>query len=549
MRLFEEAFFGRVPGVDAVVETGLHAGPEPAEPLRVAADAPLAIDLHDAAQLAVGRGVEVVHQRPDRQRAAEHLVAALVLRRPELRLAERPLQGGKQVRDGLRVVPDVRTRAGAAAGVVVAPFPGPQPAVGLAEHGGRLEDREIGRHGLDHFRRQRAVVEAVAEAPRLRRAARRTAAASGRSLPRCRRSGPHTRGDTGPGSIVSPGFGGGVLPSRRFVRPAYQARRSTTVADLPAAIVKGTKSVAPGEGPPSWTGGRSKQAPVGHVFPGHGQGIEPAAAEPGAIDAGGRRRSPSPTGPVLPRAADLLPPPPQRMKPPARGLHGLGVRPGHHVPMVGREIPGIEREDRLDRRRGRFVKRYSKPATGRLEQSASPGSKGLQAVSSTSSGTWLSESRTAAKGKRAVKTASRNRGRPERRPARPVAAARRPEQFPTGHGALQHAGDLLRALDGDSRERARLVENLRAVAERDVRQCAAAFQADHARADAAQRKGHAIEMRVAVLAVVGATGKRGSRRRASRRRPAARPRPGACDAAGPDRSHGGGRDFEEIATL
>ena len=58
------------------------------------------------------------------------------------------------------------------------------------------------------------------------------------------------------------------------------------------------------------------------------------------------------------------------------------------------------------------------------------------------------------------------------------------------------------ALDADRRERARLVEHLRLVAQRDVRQRARAFQADHARADAAQRKGHAVEVLAGILAVV-----------------------------------------------
>ena len=86
---------------------------------------------------------------PDRQGAAERLMPAVVLRRAELGLAQRALQGREQVRHGLGVVPHVRAGAVAAAGVVAAAFPRPEPAVGLPQDRGRLEDRQVGGHGLD----------------------------------------------------------------------------------------------------------------------------------------------------------------------------------------------------------------------------------------------------------------------------------------------------------------------------------------------------------------------------------------------------------------
>ena len=56
--------------------------------------------------------------------------------------------------------------------------------------------------------------------------------------------------------------------------------------------------------------------------------------------------------------------------------------------------------------------RYSSAATGRLDPSASPGSKGLQAVISTSSGSLGSVRVTVAKGKRQRNDALAKRGRP-----------------------------------------------------------------------------------------------------------------------------------------
>ena len=163
------AFVSRVPGLDAVVEAPPYLRPQAAQPLGVAADAPLAVHLHDPAELAVGRGVEVVLDLPDGQRAPECLVPGLVLRRSELGLPQGALEIGEEMGHGLGVVPDVRARAAATAGVVGAAFPGPKPPVGLSKHGGRLEDRQVRGHRFDHLGRQRGVVEAVAESSGLRR--------------------------------------------------------------------------------------------------------------------------------------------------------------------------------------------------------------------------------------------------------------------------------------------------------------------------------------------------------------------------------------------
>ncbi len=163
MRLDGPALVVGVPGADAVVEAGADLRPEAAEPVGVAADAPLAVDPHDAAELPVGGGRLVVHDGADRQAGAERLVAAIVLRRTEFGFAKGALHRRKEVRQRLGVVPDVGAAAEAAAVGVGASFVRPEPPVGLAEDRRRLEDGEVRRDGFDHLRWQGGVVEAVAE--------------------------------------------------------------------------------------------------------------------------------------------------------------------------------------------------------------------------------------------------------------------------------------------------------------------------------------------------------------------------------------------------
>ena len=163
MRLLHHALVPGIPRLDAVVQAPFHLRPQPAQPFGVAADAPLAVHLHDAPKLPVGGGVEVVRDGANRQGAAELLVPRLVLRRAELGLAQRPLQAREEVRDGLGVIPDVRAGAVAAARIVAATFPGPQLAVGLAHDRGRLQDRQVRRHRFDDLGRQGGIIKAIAE--------------------------------------------------------------------------------------------------------------------------------------------------------------------------------------------------------------------------------------------------------------------------------------------------------------------------------------------------------------------------------------------------
>jgi len=166
MGLEERATVLGVPRLDTVVEAPLDPGPEALEPEGVAADAPLAVDLHDAAQLSIRGGVEVVIRRADGEARAERLVATRILVDEELRVAQRPLEVREEVRQRLGVVPDVGARAVAAAVGIAATLPTPELAVGLALHGGRLEDREVGRDGLDDLGGEGRVVEGPGEALR-----------------------------------------------------------------------------------------------------------------------------------------------------------------------------------------------------------------------------------------------------------------------------------------------------------------------------------------------------------------------------------------------
>ena len=255
MGLLERPGVARVPRGDAVVEARLHARPQAAQPRRVAGDAPLPVDLHDAAELPVGRGVEVVGGGPDGQRGAEGLVPAGVLRDAELRLAQRPLQRREEVRHRLRVVPDVRAGAVAAAPAVPAALPAPEAPVRLAHHGRGLQDREVGGHRLDDLGREGLVVEAVREAGGLLAQLGVAAPARTRPPPRSPRSASRTRGGSGaPPRARRPR--GRRRPAGELV-PTYHESWTVIAFVAPGARENGTNTVAPGEGGPSETGGRS----------------------------------------------------------------------------------------------------------------------------------------------------------------------------------------------------------------------------------------------------------------------------------------------------
>src|SRR5512136_1928392 len=62
--------------------------------------------------------------------------------------------------------------------------------------------------------------------------------------------------------VCASATGRGSAPTRWSVVPTYQASCSVTVRDSPGASENGTKRLAPGDGAPSVTAGRSTTAPA-----------------------------------------------------------------------------------------------------------------------------------------------------------------------------------------------------------------------------------------------------------------------------------------------
>ena len=85
---------------------------------------------------------------------AEGDVAALVHGAKVFEFAESAFEFWVQMRNGLRVVPDVRAGAVAAASVREAPLPSPKIAVFEAKHRWRFQDREIGGDSIEDVRRK-----------------------------------------------------------------------------------------------------------------------------------------------------------------------------------------------------------------------------------------------------------------------------------------------------------------------------------------------------------------------------------------------------------
>src|ERR1700737_2947806 len=95
------------------------------------------------------------------------LETVFTLVRAKFRLAQPACEGGEKMRERLRVVVDVRTRARATATFrVVAAFPGPDAAIGLSQNGWGFQSGQVGSHRLDDFRRERRIVKRLAEAAR-----------------------------------------------------------------------------------------------------------------------------------------------------------------------------------------------------------------------------------------------------------------------------------------------------------------------------------------------------------------------------------------------
>ena len=92
------------------------------------------MDDNDVELIGQGIGTFLINKGASIEGGAEGLVPARVLALVELCTTQRALQVGVEVGQRLGIVPHVRTRALAAACLVVAPFPAPEPPVGLAQH-------------------------------------------------------------------------------------------------------------------------------------------------------------------------------------------------------------------------------------------------------------------------------------------------------------------------------------------------------------------------------------------------------------------------------
>src|SRR4029077_18767762 len=106
MRLEEAAAVVRIPSANAVVQAAFREGVHFLEPSEVAGNLPVAENFHDAAELAVGSGVEVVLDGAFGERGAEGDVARFVHGAAEFEFAQSGLEAGEEMRKSLGVIPD-----------------------------------------------------------------------------------------------------------------------------------------------------------------------------------------------------------------------------------------------------------------------------------------------------------------------------------------------------------------------------------------------------------------------------------------------------------
>ncbi len=493
VRLFERPGVPRVPGLDAVVEARPDARPERAQPRGVARDAPLPVDLHDAAELPVGGGVEVVRGGPDRERGTERLVSARVLRDAELRLAQRPLQRREQVRQRLRVVPDVSARTVTAARVVSAALPGPEAAVRLTHDRRRLEDRQVGRDRLQDLGREGLVVEALREAgsPLAQLGVVRPPVL-GRLLDarKARRV---------PGPVAALGHGLVVLG----VLPDAQRARSHVPRELHHDQLRGTRReverhehAGTGRGTALGDGRSVVAGTLLDVAPGEGQVVEPAAAEPGVIDPGNGVARPHAERSLLPRL--LLGSAGPEDEAAGDGAHRrLGLFDSH-------EVAGVPREDTAQ-----------EPGAGVRQPVLESRERQARAV-----GIARLERAPARQLDLQRNLVVLERHRPERETgqearatepgqapggaAAAVAGVLEPEPLPARDGSLEDSGQVGLALEAHRRKHAGLLEDVGLVAERHVRERPRSLEAQHPRAHPPEGERDAAQGLALVGAVVRA---------------------------------------------
>ena len=159
---FHDAVAVGIPLDPGVLDGALDAGPELAQPIVTRAAHPLAIDLHNAAHLAVGRGMHFVASLPQGHGSAEAHAAIGPQIDQKIRLPHAALELRIEVRHGLLVVVDMRAVHGTAATVIVAAFEGERDILLQHHDGVGAQNRRLAGYGIDHRCRQRGSIECVA---------------------------------------------------------------------------------------------------------------------------------------------------------------------------------------------------------------------------------------------------------------------------------------------------------------------------------------------------------------------------------------------------
>ena len=90
-------------------------------------------------------------------------MSLFVLADAKFRFAESAFKRWKQIWYRLRVVPDVGTGTGAAAGSIKAALPCPETAVMLSKNGRGLQNCQVCRNRLGYFIGQRCIIKTIAE--------------------------------------------------------------------------------------------------------------------------------------------------------------------------------------------------------------------------------------------------------------------------------------------------------------------------------------------------------------------------------------------------
>ena len=164
MRLFQRANLARIPGPDAIVHALLQLRIQPTDPQTISADTPIPVDFDDSTELTVSRRMEIMVNGTNRQIGPERLMSVGILIHEELGFTQRTLQTGKEMRNCLGIIPDMRAGAVAASPTVTAAFPNPESAIVLTHHRGRLENGQIRSYSLHNLLGQVRIVESLRKA-------------------------------------------------------------------------------------------------------------------------------------------------------------------------------------------------------------------------------------------------------------------------------------------------------------------------------------------------------------------------------------------------